>query len=76
VLAWYGPYDAHEANSIAKTSLTKAFIEAFLGAPPRHRMEAAPGTQARIFGRRDWGGEILSKDVLSVLKRLFIKLLT
>ena len=23
VLAWYGPYDAHEANNIPKTSLTK-----------------------------------------------------
>jgi hypothetical protein len=23
VLAWYGPYDAHEANSIAKASLAK-----------------------------------------------------
>jgi hypothetical protein len=29
VLAWYGPYDAHETNSIAKTSRTKVFIEAF-----------------------------------------------
>jgi hypothetical protein len=49
VLGWNGPYDSHEANSIAKTSLTKVFIEAFLGAP-KQIMKIAPEIQAQILG--------------------------
>jgi hypothetical protein len=57
VLAWYGPYDAHETNSIAKASLAMLEDRAlrfricvcariFSKRPRRLLMKAAQGTEA------------------------------
>ena len=69
VLAWYGPYDAHEANSIAKANLTKVedgalnfafecvFIEVFFRSTTGASYEDCSGVQARILGVGIRGGQ-------------------
>src|SRR6478736_870892 len=58
VLAWYGPYDAHETNSIAKASLAMLEDRALrfrirvctrIFRPRQLLMETTPGTQAQIL---------------------------
>jgi hypothetical protein len=61
VLAWYGPYDAHEANSIAKASLAKVedgalgfafdcvFIEVFFRRATEASYEKCSGEFKREF---------------------------
>ena len=58
VLAWYGPYDAHETNSIVKASLAmledralrfRIRVCARIFRPRQLLMKTAPGTQAQIL---------------------------
>ena len=58
VLAWYGPYDAHETNSIAKARVAmledralrfRIRVCARIFRPRQLLMKTAPGTQAQIL---------------------------
>jgi hypothetical protein len=69
VLAWYGPYDAHEANSIVKASLAKVedsalsfafdcvFIEVFFGRAAAS-FENCSGDSSANLRRGDFEGSM------------------
>jgi hypothetical protein len=76
VLAWYGPYDAHETNSIAKAS--PAMLEdralrfrirvcARIFRPRQLLMKTAPGTQAQILA--SWSGNQLDLSLICRRRR-------